>query len=105
MYVVLWWVWGTHVCGVVVGMGDMCVVVGMGEHVCGVVVGMGDMCVLWWWIWGTHVCVVVVDMGDVCVCLHYTVSCVPGYDDCSFTSNSGFCFSATSTRSEGPSWS
>ena len=67
---------------VVVGMGDMCVVVGMGD-----------------------VCVVVVDMGDVCVCLHYTVSCVPGYDDCSFTSNSGFCFSATSTRSEGPSWS
>ena len=35
----------------------MCVVVGMGD-VCVVVVGIGGhMCVLWWWIWGTYVCV------------------------------------------------
>ena len=89
MYVVLWWVWGTHVCGVVVGMGDTCVWCcggygGACVWCCG---GYGGACVWCGGGYGGHVCVVVVDMGDACVC------CGGGYGGrmCVFTLHSFLC--------------
>ena len=82
------------------GMHVWCVAVGMRVCMCGVwrwvcmcagmVVGMGVcMCGVWRWVhvYTTH----------FLACQDLMVA--------HFTSKSGFCFSATPTRSEGPSWS